>query len=180
MTSEEIRTRSLYLFLACSQAIEQCQKTLLRTVPALSAPLKPVFEKTVKKELGLVFRYWATQRVWQALEAREVDAKNFNLSLLRLFFDGLRLPKDGSGLRYAELLTVPEQVSELYRRLVSGIGMTQEALLKELQQEMPGWHTMVMRHTADALGLPLETLANKIRAWAERAPDPSTATEAHG
>lgn len=171
MTQEEIRVRSLYLFLACSQTIEQSRGRLLRTVPQLAESLRPLFEKTIKKELGLVFRYWATQQVWKALEAQEPDAKDFNLALLRLFFEGLRLPKDGSGLRYAELFTLTEQVIELYRRLSSSLGTTNDSLLKELQQEMPAWHAAVMKHTADALELPMEALAVKIKAWAERAPE---------
>ena len=168
MTPQEIQVRSLYVFLACSQVIEQCQGSLSRTVPELTEAVKPLFQKSVKKELGLLFRYWATQHIWKALDNREADAKNMNLALLRLFFEGLRLPKDGSGLRYAELFTVPEQISELYHRLANSVGLTSDPLLKHLQQEMPVWRAEVMKQTTDALGLSVEALSEKIKVWAER------------
>ena len=172
MTENEIRIRSLYLFLACSQAIDRCKERLACFLPATTPSIEPLFEKLVKRELGLLFRYWATQRIWKALETNEEDAKNFNLAVLRQFFDGLRLPKDGSGLRYAELLTLPEQVTELSRRVDYSLShINVETLLKELQQELPAWHASVMNYTEEALSLPMDRLAGAIKTWAERTPD---------
>ena len=63
MTDEEIRVRSLYLFLGCQQTIEQCTHRFLESLPAPSEVQLPV-DKMMKRELGLLFRYWATQHIW--------------------------------------------------------------------------------------------------------------------
>ena len=173
MTDDEQQIRSLYLFLACSQAIDQCRERLAGKLPASASTMQPVFEKMMKKELGLLFRYWATQRIWKAFDASETDGKNFNLAVLRQFFEGLRLPKDGSGLRYAELLSVPEQVTELYRRLGSQLGVQSEIVLKELQHELPAWHALVTTYTDEALRAPLARLSSTIKAWAGRSHAPA-------
>ncbi len=99
MTQEDIRVRSAYLFLACSQAVEQFKDHLVATFPSppIASPL--VLDKLLRRELGLLFRYWTTRKIWEQLEASEADAKDLNLVLLRLFTDGLKLPKDARGLR---------------------------------------------------------------------------------
>ena len=170
MSPEELRVRSLYLFLACSQAIEQLKDRLMATVPSSPPPVKALLEKSLKRELALLFRYWATRQIWKRLEARESDAKNLNLALLRLFFEGFRLPKDGSGLRYAELSTLSEETRELSHRLVSAVGVEHAPWLKELEGAMLPLRDMVLQHTVEALELPLDQLSSSVKAWAERAP----------
>ena len=167
MTDEEIRLRALYVFLGCQQAIDDYATRLLESLPAASEVQLPV-EKMVTRELGLLFRYWATQHIWKVLET-EHDAKNFNLAVLRQFFDGLRLPKDGSGICYAERLTIAEQTSELSKRLSNQIGIQAESLLEEFQHEVPAWHASVINYTEEALHIPLERLQSSITEWAKRA-----------
>ena len=87
MSPEEIRVRSLYLFLACSQAIEQLKDRLIATLPSAPSSVKLLLDKSLKREFGLLFRYWATRQIWRRLEANETDAKSLNLALLRLFFE---------------------------------------------------------------------------------------------
>lgn len=168
MNPEELRVRSLYIFLACSQAIERLSARLMATMPPSPPPVKALLEKSLKKELALLVRYWATRQIWKRLEADEPDAKHLNLALLRLFFDGFRLPKDGSGLRYAELSTVSEETLELSHRMTSALGMEHIPLLKELEEAMLPLRDVVLQHTVDALEHPLDQLSSSVKAWAER------------
>ena len=173
MSPEEIRLRSLYLFLACSQAIEQLKDRLIATLPPPPTSTKPLMEKSIKRELGLLFRYWATRQIWRRLEANEQDAKNLNLALLRLFFEGFRMPKDGSGMRYAELSTLSDELRELSHRITNALGAEYLPLLRELEAALLPWRDAVFQYTVDALELPLEQLSLSIKGWAERSPGAS-------
>lgn len=170
MTAEEIRVRSIYLFLACSHAVEQFMEQLVATFPSPPLSSTLVLQQALRKELGMLFRYWTTRQIWQQLESQEQDAKALNVSLLRLFTNAFQLPKDGTGLRYAELSTLAEEIQELSRRLTSALGMTHPPLLDQLRQGIGPWHEAVHQHTADALALPLDQLALKVRDWANRFP----------
>lgn len=171
MSPEEIRIRSLYLFLACAQAIEQFKERLAATVQSPPPFVKPLLEKSLKRELALLFRYWATRQIWERLDANELQAKQLNLALLRLFVEGFRLPQDGSGMRYAELSSVGEETRELSHRITNALGLEYSPLLKELEGAILPWRDAVMKYTTDALELPLDHLSTSIRAWAERAPE---------
>lgn len=171
MNPEEIRVRSLYLFLACSQAIDQLNDRLIATLPSAPSSVKLLLDKSLKREFGLLFRYWATRQIWRRLEANETDAKALNLALLRLFFEGLRLPRDGSGMRYAELSTMNEETSELSQRITNAIGAEHHPLVKELEGAILPWRDAVFRYTVDALELPIDQLSSSIKAWAERPPE---------
>ncbi|MBI3321551.1 MAG: hypothetical protein HYZ91_04695 [Candidatus Omnitrophica bacterium] len=175
MTQEEIRIRSLYLFLACSQAVEQLAARLAATVPSPPSELRRALDKSLRRELGLLFRYWAAQQVWERWESHEADATHVNLALLRLFTDAFKLPRDGSGLRYASLSSLSEEVTELGRRLSDALGITSQPLLGELQGAILPWHDAIMTYTAEALALPLAQLSSGINALAERPPQAGTA-----
>lgn len=170
MNEEEIRIRSIYLFLACSRAVDQFKSHLAETFtePPLSATV--VLNKLLTRELGLLFRYWTTRQIWQQLEQDEADAKALNLALLRLFTNGFKLPRDGSGLRYAELSTLAEEVRELNRRITNAMGMEYPPLLAQVQRSIGPWREAVATHTTEALRLPLERLSSTIKLWAERLP----------
>ena len=170
MTPEEIRVRSLYLFLVCSRALEGFKNRLMVRIPSPSPSLKAALERSLTRELGLLIRYWATRQVWERLEAREADAKQLNLALLRLFFEGLRLPKDGSGMRYAELSTVNEELRELTQRITTALGTEHPLLVKELQGAILPWREAVVAYTVEALALPIDQLSARVKAWAEQAP----------
>ena len=168
MTDDEIRIRSTYLFLACSQAIERFAVRLSSTLPEPPSAVKPLWEKSLKKELGLLFRYWTTRQIWEHLEGEEAAAKALNLALLRLFTDAFRLPKDGSGLRYAEFSTLAEEVQELGHRITNDLGLQHPPLLAELRTATLPWRDAVAAYTADALERPLDQLAANVKAWVER------------
>jgi hypothetical protein len=167
MTDEEIKIRSVYLFLACSQAVEQLTSALIAAAGG-SASVKPVTEGAVRKELGLLFRYWTTRQIWERLEADEADAKALNLSLLRLFTNAFRLPRDGSGLRYAELSTAADEGQELRRRLTGAIGTGHPRLLDALEALVVSWRDAVSRYTVEALESPLSQLTASVKEWAAR------------
>ncbi len=170
MTPEEVRVRSAYLFLACSQAVDQLKDRLLTHLSDPPASLKHFAEKSLRRELGLLFRYWTTRQIWSRLDDRESDAKELNLALLRLFTDGFKLPKDGSGLRYAELSTAAEEVRELGHRVTNALGADYPELLVELQRSLPAWRDAVNRYTIDSLELPVDRLASSVGEWADRLP----------
>ena len=169
MTQEDIQIRSTYLYVRCSHTVEQAVGRLAGTVTSAHMPSRLLLQQILKRELGLLFRYWITRRVWEQLESAEEDAKRLNLALLRLFTEGFRLARDGSGLRYARLSTPAEEVQELSHRLTNALGIEHQALLIELQEGIASWRAAVTQDTTDALALPLEPLTATVKAWAERA-----------
>ena len=168
MTQEEITVRSMYLFLACSQAIEQFAARLAATIPAPDPSLKPALDRSLKRELGLLFRYWVSQQIWERLDASEADAKNLNLALLRLFTEAFKLPRDGSGLRYAALSSMREEIQELSRRITDALGTADKALVMELEGAILPWRDAITKYTSDALETPLEPLSASVKALVER------------
>ena len=176
MTPEEIRIRSLYIFLACSRGLEQLKSRLQATLPPSEPSVKPLIERSLKRELGLLFRYWTTRKIWQQLDAREADAKSLNLALLRLFTEAFRLPRDGSGLRYAELSTIAEEVRELSHRITTALGTEHQELLADLPRGLAAWRDTVARHAVEGVEQPLDQLAGMITEWGE----PASGTPAAG
>ena len=174
MTQEEIKVRSVYLFLACSQAIEQFTARLAATISPPDPLRKSSVERSLRRELALLFRYWASQQIWERLESREADAKNLNLALLRLFTDTL-LPRDGSGKRYAELSSMTEELVELRRRITETLGIADTALLTELENAILPWRDAITQYTTDALETPLAQLAASVQALVERRIKPTEA-----
>ncbi len=158
MTDNEIRIRSLYVFLACARALEEVQRHLATMLPAGDYPVKAMVEKPLRRELGLLFRYWTTRKIWEQLDANEADAKSLNVALLRLFTDAFKLPRDGSGLRYAELSTLTEEVRELSHRLTAAFGKPPEPLLAALYGSLSPWRETVAKYAADGVELPLSHL----------------------
>ena len=163
MIPEEIQLRARYLFLASSRAVNQLTARLIATLPSPAPAVVPALEKSLKRELGLLFRYWASQQIWERLDASEADAKHLNLALLRLFTEAFRLPQDGSGLRYAELSNLAEEVRELSRRITEALGVSHQPLLGELERAILPWRDAVSQYTTDALGLPLERLSASVK-----------------
>jgi len=174
MIQEDIRVRSLYLFLASSRVVEEVKDHLAATFTAQSLSARLQLDRVLRRELGMLFRYWITRQIWNLLEAREEDAKTLNVAILRLFTEGFRLPRDGSGLRYAELSTPVEEVQELMHRLTNALEMTHQPMLEALQAGILPWRDAIMRHTDDALELPLEELTVKVKEWAEQTPNTHT------
>ena len=168
MPPEEIRLRSLYLFLACSQGVETLKEELAKVLPAGPSSAKLMIDRALRRELGLLFRYWTTREIWERLEADEPTAKQLNLTLLRLFTDGLKLPRDGSGLRYAELSGPGEQVLELSSRVANAIGTIPPTLLETVRSGALPWRDVVLRYVGDALALPLSQIRASVKGWAER------------
>ena len=169
MSPEEVRLRSLYLFQACSHAVNEFKNRLLTTFPAQPLTSTLMLDRSLTRELGMLFRYWTTRQIWDQLEDAEADAKNLNLALLRLFTDGFKLPKDGSGLKYAELSSPSEEVQELGQRMTAALGMEHQPLLDALHAGIVGWRDEVTRQTKEALELPIIQLSSLVKAQAEEA-----------
>ena len=165
MSPEEIRLRSLYLFVTCSRAVNKCKDRLLTTLPSQPLTATVMLDRSLTRELGILFRYWTARQIWDHLEDAETDAKNLNLTLLRLFTEGFKLPKDGSGLRYAELSNPSEEVQELGSRITAALGMEHQPLLDELQAGILAWRDEIKRCTKDALELPLGHISTAMKEW---------------
>lgn len=170
MTQEEINIRSVYLLLACSKAVDRVRDRLVDSLPDQLKGPKTLIDQCVKRELGLLFRYWTTRQIWEQMEDNEAEAKNLNLSLLRLFTSTFKLPRDGSGLKYAELSSLSEEAQELSRRLAGALNIDPHPLLTGLEETIAPWREAVVEYTAEALALPVEQLATRIKEW-EQWPD---------
>ena len=168
MLPEEIRLRALYLYLACAQGVETFKDELATVLPDGPEAAKPTMDRTLRRELGLLFRYWTTREIWERLETDESSAKQLNLMLLRLFTEGLRLPRDGSGLRYAELSAPAEQVHEMISRIATALGTTHAPLLDAVRSGAPPWREVVVQYVVDALELPMSQIRASVKGWAER------------
>lgn len=167
MTRDEIEVRSSYLLLACSQAIEHLHDHLVAVLPSSVVPSNPLLQRTLRRELGLIFRYWVTKQIWDRAELVEADARQLNLVLLRLFTEAFHLPRDGSGLRYAELSSFEEEARELSRRIVHAAPGAPQSFLAELRGALSRCQETVRRQTADALDLPTGRLTASVTAWME-------------
>lgn len=163
MTEEEIRIRSIYLFLACSQVVDEAKQQLVASLPQPPLSSRLLLERAITRELGLLFRYWATRIIWEKLSASENDAKQLNLALLRLFTSGMKIPRDGSGLKYAEMSSVADEVRELGLRLTNALGSQQPPLLAVLQGGVMAWRASIVQRTADAINRPPDQLTAEIK-----------------
>src|SRR3989338_7345209 len=167
MSPDEIRLRAFYLFYSCSGWVTEQKDRLLMPSPDQPMSSTLVLDRSLIRELGMLFRYWTTRQIWDLLEDAEADAKNLNLALLRLFTDGFKLPKDGSGLKYAELSSPSEEVRELGHRITAALGMEHQPLLDELNAGIVGWRDEVTRQTKEALELPISQISSLVKTWAE-------------
>lgn len=165
MTEDEIQIRSMYLFLTCSQAVEELKDRLVGTCAASPLSAAPMLERALRRELGLLFRYWTTRQIWERLESNEADAKLLNLALLRLFTNAFKLPRDGSGLRYAQMSTLADEVRELSHRITNALGAEHPPLLAELQGSIVLWRDAVIQYTTEALEQPVDQLTARIKGW---------------
>jgi hypothetical protein len=170
MTTDDIRVRSRYLYLTCSQVIERFKDRLVASLPPAVVSATPLLDRILRKELGLLVRYWATREIWRQWESQEWDAKQLNLELLRLFVEGVRLSQDGSGLRYAELSGAEEEAQELTHRIAHAIGVDPGLVLSEVEGTILPGRDAVLRYTAEALHQPPEELSRHIQAWTQRSP----------
>ena len=177
MTPDELPTRSTYLFLSCAQAAEQFAGTLAATYPTPPLSTKALLDRVLRREMGLLVRYWVTRRIWEQLEDDEANAKALNLSLLRQFTSTFGLPKDGSGLRYAELSSLTDELGELAHRITTALGMSYRPLLDLLQQSIASWQETILQRTNEAVELPLDQLAPRVRTWLERSSEWRAARE---
>ena len=148
MSPEEIQVRAQYLLRACARAIEQLEQRFAT---------EPHAAKVLRRELGLLFRYWVTRGIWDRLEAAEQDAKELNLALLRLFTEAFALPRDGSGLRYADLSTAAQELAELRQRVRTGLGPSLPEPA-ELPDAVLVWRDVVERYVEEAISRPVKEL----------------------
>ncbi len=141
-------------------------------LPTLAAPTRTeamAYERAVRRECGMLFRHWAARAVWENV-TDDADATQVNLELLRLCTAGFKLPKDGSGLRYAELGSPEEETREFWQRLTHSIGLEGTALLGTVERSLPGWRRDVAAAAERALEQSLSVLEAEAKAWTQQIP----------
>lgn len=150
MTPEQTHACAQQLCRACAQSAQEWVGQLLQVAPAPPESGRSI-QRVLMRELGLLGRYWATQQIWQRLEADDRAATALNLAVLRAFTEAFQLPRDGSGLRYASLGSPGEESRELGARVTTALGLEHEPLLRQLQVGIAAWRQTVLRAVEDAL-----------------------------
>ncbi|MBI2174313.1 MAG: hypothetical protein HYU33_03875 [Candidatus Omnitrophica bacterium] len=162
MSTQEIQARARYLFLTCVQMVDRVKERLVSLLPESVQSNAAALEVSLRRELGLLFRYWATQQIWQRMALQEKEARMMNIALLRLFTEELKLPRDGSGLRYAQLGSLIEETREFKKRVGQLIGFEYPPLTAQLEGALLVLREELERRVAEALQMPLEDLSRAL------------------
>jgi hypothetical protein len=134
---EHLELYASFLFLKCAAAVRHIVK---ESPSALSESFDTVFfERHLRRELGILLRYWISHDIWEVFEDDSEGSRELNLLVLRHFTRGLKLPKDGSGLKYAELSTLKEQLRELCHRLTAVLGKEDKPFFRWVESHFTAW-----------------------------------------
>lgn len=159
MEDKEIRSRALYLFLTAVKVVDQYMEKLCSHVIELKEGRKtPTFDVLLRQEIAILFRHWAARTLWNRLEASEAVATRMNQQLLRLFMDGYKLPRDGSGVHYAALLTIEEECFVFSDRLLNTLALTRKPAIKSFGSILQRACEAITAHSEEALEWPIERL----------------------
>lgn len=157
MTGEEIRLRSLYVYLGCAYAaVKYRDQGLLPILQEANVETNERVKDLVLREIGILFRFWSTRQIWEREVANESDAKSLNLALMQLFNVGLRLPKDNSGVEYAQASGTLGEVQKFGHRICKGLRGDDYTLALELNSTLPAWAKAVFQYVEDGVNLPLQ------------------------
>jgi len=169
MDEKDIRLRSLYLFLVVAEAVDHYKERLLSEVAELKAAGQGgSFNASLRQEVALLFRHWAARSLWKRLEARADEATRINQRLLRLFTEGFKLPRDGSGVHYAALLTLEEEGVVFSERLFNTLALARKPSAGMCLPLIDQGRETVLEHCVAALTWPLERLTKAIEAMSEK------------
>lgn len=171
MTDHELALRALYLYFSCSRQVERSLGMLLAALPASGRIEAGIQERTTRRECGLLFRHWASREIWERMD-EDAQATQLNLELLRLFTNGFKLPKDGSGLRYAELSTLEEELREFWHRLTRALGVEDTRLLGLMERSAGEWRSAVAEAAGQALQQEFSLIEAEVKEWTQAAPRP--------
>ena len=163
MQAEELQARSGHLCAVCLETAQQCAEQLSGVLPASLGRSESELRRLMLRELGLLFRHWATREIWQRLDADQASATALNQAVLRRFVEAFKLPRDGSGLRYSSLGSIGEEARELSTRLTFVLGVEHQPLMRQLQAGIMAWREAVLRAVEQTLTLSREQLASPHR-----------------
>lgn len=173
MNEAEARLRALYLYSNCDRILDEALERIRPLTVGQTMESRPA-SRTLKRELGMLLRHWCSRKLWEMLEAQETLATQFNLEFLRLCIRGFKLSRDGSGLRYAELSSLQEELRECAGRLQQALGGDKETFARILEENGSGWNAGVCTAVDRSLTLSRETIDNQVRSWMqERQDDPN-------
>lgn len=157
MTGEEIRVRSLYLYVACSYAAVKLQAHVIEEIRRLKMSFDRKQEEQIFKEVGILFRFWVTRQIWENLVQEEADAKSLNFATFDLFNKGFKLPNDESHVRYGEISGRVEEVKEFGLRVCGILNQKDPELLLMLStMTSEHWFPVILQYTKDAVEQPFE------------------------
>jgi hypothetical protein len=171
MTDHELSLRALYLYFSCSRHLEQALGTLLAALPASGRAEAGIQERAARREFGLLFRHWAAHEIWERMD-EDAQATKLNLELLRLFTSGFKLSKDGSGLRYAELSSLEEELKEFWHRLARGLGVEDTRLLSLMERSAGEWRSAVTEAVEQCLQREFSLIEAEVKEWTQATPRP--------
>lgn len=164
MTDKEIRLRAEYLYIACCYAaVKEITDSIIDTLKSSKIIVDDTVKEVVLREVGILFRFWTTRAIWESLIEDENDAKRFNFSLFRLFNSGFKLPKDDSGIRYAQISGTVEEVKELGRRICNALKLECAITMFEINIGISHWLELILKFTKDAVELPVEQIENMLK-----------------
>lgn len=172
MDDREVRLRTFYVFVKSAELFESIEESLSGLLEAGDRANPHQIRHLLRRETGILFRYWATRYLWDALDQDEEIAKRMNLSLLRIFAENFEFPRDGSGLKYAELSTPYDEAREWIRRLNKQIPIDDlEGLRQWVQKDFLQWRQRILDFTQESLVADLEWLQAAADQWVQRDAD---------
>lgn len=159
MNEKEIHLRVLYLYLTAVKAADLYLEKLCSQVIELKEGRKTaMFDVLLRREIAILFRHWAARTIWNRLEASESDATRMNQQLLRQFTNSFKLPRDGSGVHYASLLTIEEECFVFGDRLLNTLSLSRKPAVKSFESILQQACKAITAHSEEALEWPLERL----------------------
>ncbi len=174
MNEKEVRLRTFFIFVKSTELFEAVQKELVTLLEGQAQVNEHRLNHAMRREGGILFRYWSTRFLWDALSDDDETAKQLNLRLLRLFSENFDFPRDGSGLLYAELSTPFDEAREFIRRLNKQLDIEDLETLREfVQKEFLGWREQILAVTQEAIEADLEVLETAASGWVQRDADQS-------
>ncbi len=168
MDSEEIRIRSLYLYVACSYAAVKLKEHIFAEMEKLGITSDEARKELVLKEIGVLFLFWTTRQIWERLVENEGDAKSLNVALAKLFHDGFKLPSDERRIRYAQVSGTVEEIEQFAFTVCDTLERHDAFLLVRLAVIYKHQFKLILQYTEDAVALSVSNIKECVDEMARR------------
>jgi hypothetical protein len=162
MSDDERKLRAEYLCLSCCCVADKFTNSIIDILKEEKIDEDSNIREIVLKEVGILFRFWTTHAIWEALIQNENDAKWFNLYLFQLFNSGFNIPKDGSDIRHAEISGTEDEAKELGRKICNALNRECAITMLKINIGISCWIEVVLKYAKDALELPIEQIKSMV------------------